>query len=459
MPQTRWAIDGEAFSKILERWRAKRSKRGQPPISDAEFVSDVHISRGKWLQIKKAATEGRPHAVNLHTANLFRDYLAATLPELRLEHFVLHDGCSLPASVDDSNASGINHPRFQMFGVSLSDMTLERSFLRRAEPGLPAEAIRCENFLGGSKASGAPRWLAELRTRVTCETKAKAERDGFQFNNNRSYALADVVPDRQVKSGERQPLVRLRLKPTTYYQFFLNTQLDKRTVIDGVETTPREKLGLPREGLRFETLKDFPYLSCRIGTGTVVVTADNRIVVPVRSVKLAIAGQETGTHSYHLSVAEGMFAQDVDAAVCKFFGRPPTEASSRTPSVIATAIRGLEDELGLIAGQHYNPRHLRCLGMLFDVKRLQPYFVFYIETAAHVKFSTVQDCWLHASDKPEAIDLLGLPWNNRTARRLVLADRITYQDKPLPIASNHALAGYMLAAMRLRQLEQLEQVE
>src|SRR5207253_2309801 len=97
--------------------------------------------------------------------------------------------------------------------------------------------------------------------------------------------------------------------------------------IDGRRTTIRQQLGLFGTRLRFDELKNFPYLSFRIGTGTVVITADNKIVVAIRSEKEAIAPS-----GYHLSVAEGMFESDTEPAISRLFETRVTSKSRRTPS-------------------------------------------------------------------------------------------------------------------------------
>jgi hypothetical protein len=170
-------------------------------------------------------------------------------------------------------------------------------------------------------------------------------------------------------------------------------------------------------------------------------------VVTVRAAKLAIANE-----GYHLSVAEGMFAADVEACIRPLLGMAATAEDRNIPSVVATSVRGLSDELGLEAGTHYDLRQLRCLGLLFDMQRLQPYFVFFLKTKK-VDLETVRECWKGARDCWEIRDILDLTWDKQTARRLVRGEEIFYKGRPVALASNHARAGFMLAACHLLRPE------
>ena len=238
---------------------------------------------------------------------------------------------------------------------------------------------------------------------------------------------------------DRSRGIHFKMKRTTYFDFYFNTRLDEPFVQNGQTTTPRQVLGLYGNRISMWNLRDYPFLSFRMGTGTVVITRDNKIVVPVRSKKDMIAGA-----GYHLSVAEGMYEVDVQACIGKYFNEPITRTARRDPSVVATSVRGLKDELGLVAGEHYDPNDLLCLGVLFDVRRLQPYVVFYLKCKRD--FERVHHLWERAADRWENIDVLGLDWNEHTAEQLVKGRGVRFNGQEQPLASNHALAGYMLAA-------------
>jgi hypothetical protein len=177
----------------------------------------------------------------------------------------------------------------------------------------------------------------------------------------------------------------------------------------------------------------------KLGAGVVVVTADRFVVVSVRSPETAIA-----PGGFHLSVAEGMLSSDVD--------------HPRRRAPFAVAVRGLWDELGLVADvdvagpedYDYRESDLRCLGLVLDTLRVQPMLFFYLNIS--LTFSEVYSRWLTAKDRPENRNLIAAVWTRETAKRLVSGTiqgtvrRGASHSGELRVSSNHAQAGFALAA-------------
>ena len=166
-----------------------------------------------------------------------------------------------------------------------------------------------------------------------------------------------------------------------------------------------------------------------------MVTADGFSVVSVRSPDQVIA-----PGGYHLAVAEGMLSSDVN--------------HPRRRSPFAVAVRGLFDELGLVAdvdcpkNYDFSESDLRCLGLVLDTLRIQPMLFFHLCTK--LKFADVYARWLSAKDRPENRNLIPVRWDRTTAEYLVrgVIRGVTIQSRPVELkaSSNHAQAGFALAA-------------
>ena len=203
--------------------------------------------------------------------------------------------------------------------------------------------------------------------------------------------------------------------------------LDEQVAVNGAPTTPREVLGLHRGRLRFDTLADFA-CAFHIGTGTVFITCDDKVIVSVRSRRQFIVGGAT----YHLSAAEGTL-------------RPKDELDGEF-SPFRTSVRSLEDELGLKADVDYRVNDLRCLGFLLDTLRAQPICLFYVKSESVTAGQARQRWQTKSVDKHENNHLVFMDWNEN-AVRILLAGRIDVDGKVYEIASNHAQAGFVLAVL------------
>lgn len=168
-----------------------------------------------------------------------------------------------------------------------------------------------------------------------------------------------------------------------------------------------------------------------MGSGTVVVTGDDRVILGVRH-RTFMAGSSSASNNrqpVHF-VAEGLLPEDRDAE-----GR-------FSPSV--GALRGLREEL------HVGPRsdHIARVqswvstGFCFDQLRWQPYFTFL--AVLDRTWDEVQTAAPVAADAWEAEALISLPFDIEHAgvRSLLLGNH-----PDLVLASNHAAAALWFALL------------
>lgn len=272
------------------------------------------------------------------------------------------------------------------------------------------------------------------RARIIEEKLDAARRHGFPFTNEPCVDLIGAsIELARDSDNNRQP--RYRLTPATgmYFDFFATgNSLDVEMDIDGQKTTLRKAWGVHPT-----SITDVSALPCMatIGTGTVVVTKDNKLVLGVRG-KTAIAGRASGEDDgsgrklIHF-VGEGMIPSDLDSA-----GRiNPRE----------TAKRGLWEELALGEARDSIGKvsELYDTGFFFDQQRYQPCFAFLaridmtwddLQTAVTAR---ARDSWefeqfIATSFEPSNAELLHLLRGNHPRLRL---------------ASNHAAAFLWFACI------------
>lgn len=282
-----------------------------------------------------------------------------------------------------------------------------------------------------------PAALASVRDDWLREREATAARTR-PLSNDPSYALVGLTPKRIRTDGDWRCSYVLRVRECKYYDFLWpNTCLDEPVLMSGKRTTLRDVFDLHTP--RVSELDRVQVATPKLGAGVVVVTADRFVVVSVRSPDTAIA-----PGGYHLAVAEGMLSSDV--------GHPRRQAP------FSVAVRGLQDELGLVADvdaeapdrYDYRESDLRCLGLVLDTLRVQPMLFFYLNTS--LTFSEVYSRWLEAKDRPENRNLIAAVWNRETAKQLIrgsihgVVRRGASRSVELQVSSNHAQAGFALAA-------------
>jgi len=326
-------------------------------------------------------------------------------------------------------------PRLTWAGVTVPQCILELDLTELG--GFSANGFRIE-VVAESVRSAVPESLRPLREQWLSDRIVAAAKSR-PLSNDPSFALVRLKTERPRPDGIWRCTYVLEVQPCTYYDFLWpNTCLDQGLVIDGRETTLRQELRL--SSVRLGELDQVQVATPKLGAGIVVVTSDRCAVVSMRAPDTAIA-----PGGYHLSVAEGMLKSDV--------GNP------RRTSPFAVAIRGLSDELGLVAdtdrrsNYDYVESDLRCLGIMLDTLRIQPMLFFRLETK--LTFTAVYQKWLAAKDRPENKNLLAVRWEREIAKKLVQGEihgsdssgELARGRSPkLIVSSNHVQAGFALAA-------------
>lgn len=279
-----------------------------------------------------------------------------------------------------------------------------------------------------------PRELApEIKARrdaVIAEVSEEARRKGLPMFDGDAVDIVDAKVDLiRGADGRKRPQYTLTPAPAKYFDFLGTTaNLDAR--VDGGPTLrelSREMVGFDPQGI--DKLDQLPAMA-KLGSGTAVVTSDERIVLGVRG-KLMIAGalDADDARSVIHVVAEGVDPADVDRNALL----NPRE----------TALRGLEEELNIGNEIRHSARvtSLEDTGFFFDQLRWQPCFAFLARIDRsweefHPAAVAAQDAW-------EVERLISLPFDihHEGVRRLLLG---THPD--LVLASNHA-AMYLWTAL------------
>lgn len=278
----------------------------------------------------------------------------------------------------------------------------------------------------------APRELAasiqEHRDAVLGEVLADAEARGIPVFNGDAVDIVDArVTLIRGEDGRKRPQFTLTPAPATYFDF-LGTTANLDSKVDGGDTL-RDIAQVSPQGV--VDCAALPAMA-KVGTGTVVVTSDERIVLGVRGKLMLASGHDAAEErSFVHFVAEGAEPRDLGLGGVY----DPTE----------TALRGLEEELNIGNEIRHSARvsKLANTGFFFDQLRWQPCFAFvaridrswneFLPAAA-----AAQDTW-------EVERFISLPFDiqHEGVRSLLTG---THPD--LVLASNHA-AMYLWTALPL----------
>lgn len=213
--------------------------------------------------------------------------------------------------------------------------------------------------------------LPELRRRRLEPARVQAEEQGVTLTDDPCVDLRSVVVrQRPTPSGRRQPFYELRPAVASYADFVATTsELDQPwTRDDGAATTLREHWAA--DPVSLGDVGALPAMA-KVGVGTAVVTADDRLVLGVRG-RTFVAGRQDasdGRASVHV-VAEGMVPGDLDR-----HGRLDPRETARRGRYEELALGGLHDGLGRVES-------LKATSFLFDQDRWQPCFAFLARTDA-----------------------------------------------------------------------------
>ncbi|ELC9520043.1 hypothetical protein RJY08_001495 [Vibrio alginolyticus] len=302
--------------------------------------------------------------------------------------------------------------------------------------------------------------IERLKKQEIVSKKKHSEQKGVTFDNNGSFALRRIDVSRpEDESGKRSNVYKLILEPTDYFNFvFPNLCLDKSYYNESTQEnhTLRDMLGMDKRVLSISQLENFTNCQFKVGTGTLLVTKDGYLICSVRSKNQLVASKQNNKEmAVHLSAAEGMYrslnnplSSDVDA--------------SGTPSPFVTSARSLRDELNL-NNEHFDEEKICCLGYFFDLKRAQPFFLFYLEVDLTVDefFSVYSNT---STDIHENEAIFALPKKFSSIRNLFLSKTFKELDAIYPamyedffasnmsakvrIASNHAQAGFAIYSLK-----------
>ncbi|MGO2012977.1 MAG: hypothetical protein ACTJH9_13575 [Pseudoalteromonas sp.] len=307
------------------------------------------------------------------------------------------------------------------------------------------------------------KFTEELQKIKDDEIKSKldyAQKNGITLDNNASFALRRIDVSRpEGKDGKRHNVYKLMMERTDYHSFvFPNLCLDKLYYNEATQENHslRDRLSLEQELLSISNLTDLPQCQFKIGTGTLLVTKDGFLICSVRSKNQLVAGkQDKNEITVHLSAAEGMYRSvnnpssgDVD--------------TNGKPSPFITSSRSIIDELNL-REEDFNAEDIECLGYFMDLKRAQPFFLFYLKVNLSVDdfFAIYSNT---STDIHENEAIFALPKNFDNLKGLFTGKRISdvgakypkiYDDffsvrssYKIRIASNHAKAGFATYAFK-----------
>ena len=302
--------------------------------------------------------------------------------------------------------------------------------------------------------------IEKLKQKEILKKKKYSEENGMTFDNNASFALRRIDVSRpEGTNGKRNNIYKLILEPTDYYSFvFPNLCLEKAYYNESTQEnhTLRDMLSLDKKGLSISTLTNFPSFQFKVGTGTLLVTKDDYLICSVRSKSQFIASKQNNDEmAVHLSAAEGMYRSVNNPLSSDII-------SEGKPSPFATSARSLNDELNLTK-EHFDIKDICCLGYFLDLKRAQPFFLFYlkIDLTAEEFFSIYSNTStdIHENDAifalPKNFDclkklFLGVSFSELEAKYPVIYEDFFKSNNALKvrIASNHAKAGFATYAFK-----------
>lgn len=323
---------------------------------------------------------------------------------------------------------------YQIAGVAIPGISILQSFVD--EPVAVGE-IQCSfsSTEQPDRLQGPVSWSEQTRSAYTnhwSEKLAKVEErrnrgEPARYHNDLLAALESWYGHReQTASGSRIRPLNLTLGKTWYYQFdFVQTCLRACRDRQHFLGNPLSAAPEPQETEALDLPQAFPYIPFRIGVGTVVLSADEQVVVPVRSKRPTQGGP-----GFAISAGEGMLARDKNLQ-----GRP---------CIGVTSIRALREELGLSCegGIDFSQSDLKVLGFMLDWRIGEPFFSVLVKTKR--RFDEIRELWRSAVDRWEHDDVLGVRWNQRNGMML-LSGKLRVKTKVYTAASPREQANYGMA--------------
>lgn len=268
--------------------------------------------------------------------------------------------------------------------------------------------------------------------------RAKAAELGLVFEDLPGADLLDAQLEVRSDKERRWTHYSFEVGETTYYEFASTALKLDRPVRDaqGRQGALRDALG--GDPVSILDVGRLP-VPAAVGSGTVVVTSDQRVLLGVR-LRTFVAGRgDVGgaKRPVHV-VAEGLAPSDVDAD-----GNFSPREGAR---------RALAEEL------HVGPRtdhvarvtELVDTGLAFDQERWQPYFTFLARLDR--SWAEVETGIRTATDSWESEMLVSLPFDiEHAGLRLLLQGR----HPDLQLASNHAVVAVWFALLYQHGFEQM----
>ncbi|WP_406070129.1 hypothetical protein [Micromonospora sp. NBC_01638] len=184
-----------------------------------------------------------------------------------------------------------------------------------------------------------PAELTTWRSEIATEQQARKDSGKPHHWNGDCFAVDDLVEERTARDEDTE--LFLHLRRTDYYSFLASQHLDRR-FRDG--TTPRTRYIDPVGHRRAPV-----FMSLSLGTSTLVITTDNRVLICQR-------GSWVGSRPLHWGVS-------ADEGLSPRFDSP----SGLPPRLHAAARRGLGEELALEDHEY----RLALLGITIDTERHQ----------------------------------------------------------------------------------------
>lgn len=481
----RWAEGEHYFAKALKA--RLTSYEGLEPILDEEhLLPGDRVSA--WME--RAVREGTdvflivlsPHAVA--SSNVLFELRTALAKGVPIIPVYLRP-CSIPEELSDIFYADFRDNHDLPFAIV---DRLVKGIRRQAKPRAnppdesepilgPLEALGVPDIEIGQLFLGGPlperrlhseyidRWVEQvpphrsLLSELLEAERKRAKAEGKTFDNNLGYSLRRIDVSRpQTADGQRENHYTLQLYPSDYESFIVPNSMWRKEVWSAAAGQMQplwRALALP-ERMSLAELDGQP-LHFRVGAGCMIETCDGYWVLSIRSAKQLIAGATTNREvRFHLSTAEGMVRVEGNG--------PHGDVVDGMPTPFQTVVRALRDELGLVAGDHFDRSALGCMGYFLDRSRVQPFFIFALRDTSLTLRSVLEIWGKSPVDRFENRAVFGVPATLDSAVKLLastpigdlqlkglrsdLADVITAAENvTASLASNHAATGLGVIAL------------
>lgn len=260
--------------------------------------------------------------------------------------------------------------------------------------------------------------------------RTHADRHKIMLTDGQAVDLRAAYIELVHQANKRVRKFTLTPATSTYFDFLAGgNSMDATVTLDGDETSLRKWIGFTPQSI--EEVENLPF-SSKIGTGTVVVTRDNMLVLGIRGRTMVAGGQEPderGRRRVHIA-GEGMIPDDLDRR-----GR-------LSPRV--TAARALFEELAIGPKSSCIGRieQIFDTGFFFDQLRVQPCFSFLAKVS--LDWNELRTDAVIASDFWEVEELIAIPFDIENVNLQTL---LLNQHPEIVLASNQAAAAVWFACL------------